>query len=279
MRSAIGNLDKELHQRMVQKKKKLKLTDKDLDKIEHELEVDYVYNTNAIEGNTLNRGQTALVLRGLTVSNKPLTEIREIANNPSSIEFIKELAFDKNRKITQEDILELHRLSMEGVIETAGSYRTEDTTVAGAGFTPTSWYLIREEMDEVLEFINENPDELYPIELAAHAHYFFDCIHPFDDGNGRLSRLLLNFVLLRSGYPFLIIRKVDKRQYLDALLRADRGDFEPFLRFIARLVEQMLDTQLNAITTTTTTTTTANQDNELQTLTELAKYTPYSAKY
>jgi hypothetical protein len=101
---------------------------------------------------------------------------------------------------------------------------------------------------EALAFVNDNPDELLPLELAAHLHYFIAWIHPFDDGNGRIARLLMNLVLTRNKYPLAIVKKVDRKKYLDCLDAVTaKGDFQPFLIFIARCVEQSLDIHLDAI--------------------------------
>ena len=103
---------------------------------------------------------------------------------------------------------------MKGVIASAGKYRDYDLEVKGAGFTPPPFYEIPENMKEFIEMLNNNPDELRPIEFATQVHYDFVWIHPFEDGNGRMARLLLNLVLVRNGYPFAVIRSVDKNKIL-----------------------------------------------------------------
>jgi len=251
-----------------------RLTDEDLSRIEQQLEVEYIYNTNSMEGNTLTAGQTLLVLKGITVSGKPLSDIQEVRNNPQAIAIVKELAFNRQLAITEDDILTIHKISMSTIIDGAGRYRENDVSVIGAGFTPTPPYEIQEQIDGLVEFIQENPDELSPVEMAAHVHYFFSHIHPFEDGNGRLARLLTNLILLRHRYPFIVFRKVERKQYLETLRKADQGEFEPFITFVARLVEQALDSYLLALSPAS-----QSEPTELLPLSELVKYTPYSTEY
>jgi Fic family protein len=258
------------------------LSDDVANRIDERLQVEYVYNSNKIEGNTLSLGETELILRGMTVRNqnlvkvlagKNLSDILAAQNHPDAIQFVKELAFDHSHRITEQDIKDLHGAIMHGIIGSAGQYRQFDIQVKGAGFTPPPFYQIPDEMEELIQFINENPDELRPIELAAHAHYFLAWIHPFEDGNGRISRLLLNFILVRYGYPFAVIKSVERKKYLESLRRADLGEFEPFLNYIARCVEQTLDTYLFELEGR------QGKKKELLTLNELARGTPYSAEY
>ena len=102
-------------------------------------------------------------------------------------------------------------------------------------------------MAELMYFINDNLDELSPIELAAHAHYHLSWIHPYENVNGRMARLLMNFILIKNKYPFVIIKNVEKKIYLRCLYLADHGEFEPFLTYMARCLEQTLDTYLLGI--------------------------------
>ena len=117
-----------------------------------------------MEGNTLSLGETRMVLRGMTISGKPFTEIQEIKNHPASIDLIKTLAFDRMTSITEHDILKLHKIALDKVIEDAGKYREDDyIAVKGAQFTPTSWHEISDDMEELLDFINKNPDGLFQL--------------------------------------------------------------------------------------------------------------------
>jgi Fic family protein len=110
--------------------------------------------------------------------------------------------------------------------------------VTGAGFTPPPPYEIPQHMTELI---------LNPVELAAHAHYHLAWIHPFENVNGRMARLLLNFILVRNKYHFVVIKNVDRKKYTEYLTLADRGDFSHFLRFIAMCVLETLDVYLMGI--------------------------------
>lgn len=245
------------------------------------MQIDFVYNSNRIEGNTLSRGETELVLKGITVDKKNIAEalggknledIIAAQNHPNAINIVKKIAFDKSHIITEKDIKKIHETAMKRVLETTGQYRQYDLSVKGAGFTPPPHYEIPKHMKELILLINKNPNELRPIELVAQAHYDFVWIHPFENGNGRMARLLMNLLLVRNGYPFTVIKNVDKPQYLRALRQMDvSGNFEPFLVFIARCVEQTLDLYLTSVA--------GKPKQKLLSLSELARNTPHSADY
>lgn len=282
----LATLPDKLHKRILEKKRRLdsagRLPDDVAKKIEDRMQVEYVYNTNKIEGNTLSRGETELILRGMTVRNqnlvnvlagKNVSDVLGVQNHPDAMKFVKELAFNSQRKIMEEDLKQLHQVIMNGIMGSAGQYRQFDIQVKGAGFTPPPFYQIPDEMKELIEFINQNPGELRPVELAAHAHYHFAWVHPFEDGNGRISRLLLNLILVRNGYPFAVIKNVERKKYLETLRRADLGEFEPFLNYIARCVEQTMDLYLLEIEGG------KGKKVELLSMSELTKGTPYSSEY
>jgi Fic family protein len=273
----IDRLPNDLYNRIIEKKKTLdsqgKLSSEIIKRIDKRMEIEFIYNTNKIEGNALSRGETELVLRGLTVKNQNLSDILEIQNHPSGLDLVRKMAFDVQHKIDEDDIKEVHKMIMNGVIANAGEYRMVDLQVTGAGFTPPPFYEVPRYMNNLIELINDNKNDLRPIELAAYVHYDLSWIHPFENGNGRLARLLMNFILLKNGYPCVIIPKVERGQYLENLRIADKESFEPFLIYIARRVEQTLDIYLLEI---------ENPDvdkPELLTLNELSKDTSHSAEY
>lgn len=274
-----------IHDRILEKKRKLgtigKLGSKKIKKIEERMQVDFVYNSNKIEGSTLSRGETELILRGITIGKKSIPEalagkeighIFAVQNHPLAIDLVKKIAFNKTYKVTEKDIKTLHKTAMDKIIASAGSYRDHDLTVRGAGFHPSPFYEISKHMKELVHLINNNPDELRPIEHAAQVHYDFAWIHPFEDGNGRIARLLMNLLLVRNGYPFAVIKNVDRKKYLRTLKEMDtEGNFEPFLIFVARSVEQTLDTYLSALE--------PKGKSKFLPLSVLAKGTPHSADY
>ncbi|MEW6043048.1 MAG: Fic family protein [Thermoproteota archaeon] len=280
-----AELPSHIQKRITEKKQRLasmgRLAPKKIEEINERMQVDFVYNSNKIEGSTLSRGETELVLRGMTIGKKnipdalrgkDLGDILVAQNHSSAIKLIKKIAFDKTYIVTEEDIKKIHGIVMKGVIASAGQYRNYDVEVKGAGFTPPPFYDVSKHMKKLLETLNNNPDELRPIELAAQIHYEFAWIHPFEDGNGRIGRLLLNLILVRNGYPFAVIKSVDRPQYLRALREMDiSGNFKPFLVYVARCVEQTLDLYLLSKK--------PKKEDVFLPLAKLAKNTPYSAEY
>lgn len=275
-------ISKIIHKRILDKKKNYEHLVRTLSKnkikdIEKRMEVEFVYNSNKIEGNTLTRGETGLVLQGITVGRKPLSsiipksldDIQAAGNHPDTMNLIRKLAFDKTYKITEKDIRSIHGLLMKGIIHDAGQYRSDDRIVRGAGFTPPPPYEIKSHITKLVDLINNNHDELTPIDLAAQVHYDLAWIHPFSDGNGRMARLLLNFILLRNGYPFTVVQAVERKTYLRTLRHMDtQAEIEPFIMYVTRCVEQTLDMFLHE-----------DEKQELLPLSKLAKGTPYSADY
>src|SRR5579875_2690136 len=244
-----------LHERIVEKKARYGrlrtgMSRKALGDLMGRMEAEFVYNSNKIEGSTLTRGETDLVLQGVTVGRRPLSgiisksldDIRAAGNHPGAMDLIRRLAFDASHRISEREIRSVHGLLMRGIVPDAGAYRTDDRAVRGAEFVPPPPYEVGPMMKKLADFVNCNPDELTPVELAAQAHYDLAWIHPFSDGNGRTARLVMNFILLRNGYPFTIVRDVERKTYLGALRRMDtEGDIEPFTTYVARCVEQTLD--------------------------------------
>lgn len=274
-----------IQKRITEKKQKLasmgQITPQKIKEIDERMQIDFVYNSNKIEGSTLSRGETELILRGITIGKKnildalrgkDLGDILVAQNHSSAIKLIKKIAFDKTYAVTEGDIKKIHSIVMKGVIASAGQYRNYDVEVKGAGFTPPPFYDVPKHMKNLLKTLNDNPDELRPIELAAQIHYDFAWIHPFEDGNGRIGRLLLNLIIVRNGYPFVVIKSVDKPQYLRALREMDvSGNFKPFLIYVARCVEQTLDLYLLSKK--------PRKEDVFLPLAKLAKNTPYSAEY
>lgn len=275
-----------IHNRIINKRQRLssfaRLDSNKIKQIEEKMQIDFVYNSNKIEGSTLSRGETELILRGMTVGKKSIPEalagkelghVLAAQNHPSAIDLVKKIAFNNTYKITEHDIKMLHKIAMNRIIATAGSYREhDDLAVHGAGFTPPLFYDIPKHMKELVHLINNNPDELRPIEHAAQVHYDFVWIHPFEDGNGRIARLLMNLLLVRNYYPFTVIKQVEKPKYLRTLKEMDtEGNFESFLIFIARSVEQTLDTYLSALET--------KRKSKFLPFSILAKGTQHSADY
>jgi len=239
-------------------------------KLWEQIQIEFTYNSNAIEGNTLSLRETQLVIQeGITVRGKSLNEHLEAKNHPEAINYIEKLA-QRGSTIKQEDILKVHELLTRGIDDqNAGKYRTGRVRVAGATFMPPPPDKIQQLIIELLQTLSQNPDELRPIELAAFFHHKLVYIHPFVDGNGRTARLLMNVILMRSGYPFTILLKVDRPKYLRTLSDADNGNIVPFTNFLANCVERSLDIYLLAF----------EKEAEILTLAEASRLTPYTHEY
>ena len=266
-------LNKKIHQRVLEKKRKLDtlrpLPSSLVARLKKQMMIEYTYNSNAIEGNTLTLRETQLIIEeGMTVGGKSITETLEAKNHPEAIEFVERLV-DAKSELTEEVILQLHKLIMSNITEDAGHYRTTGVKITGAIFMPPPSSQVKPKIDEHLKWLRKNPDELTPIELAAVFHHRFVQIHPFSEGNGRTARLLMNALLMKGGYPFIAtVPKLDRQKYLKTLAEADSGNTSNFMNFIARCAEKALDMYLDAL-----------EEPEILTLAGASKITPYSQEY
>jgi Fic family protein len=267
-------LKPKIHARILTKKKTMDglrpLPIQLVKKLREQMQIEFTYNSNAIEGNTLSLRETQLVIQeGITVHGKSLREHLEAKNHPDAINYIQKLAQEKTT-ITQDHILKVHALLMRGIDDqNAGKYRTSQVRITGATFNPPPPRQIPTKINELLQTVSQNQDELTPIELAAFFHHKFVYTHPFIDGNGRTARLLMNTILIRNGYPFTVLLKVDRPKYLRALSEADHGNLTPFANFTANCVERSLDIYLLAF----------EKEAETLTLKEASKLTPYTQEY
>jgi len=202
----------------------------------------YVFHTVGIEGNTMSLAQTRSILETkLAVSGKSIMEHNEILGLDAALKFINQTLVDKIGDITLHDILEIHRRVIGNVdpIE-AGLFRR--TQVYVGDHTPPPPTLVELLVDKLVTWFNSySALALHPVRLAALAHYKLVWIHPFNDGNGRTSRLLMNLVLMQAGFPPVIIRQRDRELYYKYLSTANEGDVRPFIRFIAECTERTLD--------------------------------------
>jgi Fic family protein len=207
----------------------------------------HIYHSAAIEGNTFTLSQTrSLVETRLAIGGKSVVEHNEILGMDAALHFINSSLIQRLGKIRAQDILDLHHRVL-GFVDPfeAGRYRT--TQVFVGDFTPPGAPEVKGLMEEFIEWLNSDDAlSLHPIELAALAHYKLVYIHPFYDGNGRTSRLLMNLVLMQAGYPPIIIKVDEKHEYYKHLQTANDGDVRPFIRFIARCTERTVDDYLMA---------------------------------
>jgi Fic family protein len=205
--------------------------------------VELTYTSNAIEGNTLTRAETAAVLeKGITVSGKSLRDHLEATNHAAAFDWIKGLAKKKSRQIDEKIILEIHRLILKSIDdENAGSYRRVSVRIAGSTVILPNPAKVPTLMTEFCRWLGKKSKQ-HPAERAAEAHYRLVTIHPFVDGNGRTARLLMNLILMQSGYPLAIVRPEDRLAYIDALEQAQTGGtIDAYEALIARAMERSLD--------------------------------------
>ncbi len=211
---------------------------KELAKSLHEkLVVEWTYNSNAIEGNTLSISETKVVLEGITVGGKTMIEHLEVINHRDAISFIEDLISNKE-PLSGWNIRNIHSLILKEIDkENAGRYRSENVMISGAKHIPPRHFEISDLMQELVEEYDNNWKVYHPVIRATLLHGEFVKIHPFIDGNGRTARLLLNFELMRNGYPPVIIKSDDRAKYYEVLDIAHMTmDYTAFVRLITKLV-------------------------------------------
>ncbi len=210
--------------------------------------VELTYTSNAIEGNTLTRRETAVVIeKGLTVGGKSLKEHLEATNHAQALDFVRALVKKKPSQLTARELLTIHDIILKGLDdENAGHYRTVPVRISGAAVVLPNPRKVPDLMENFLLWLTEK-NNLHPVAFASEAHYRLVSIHPFVDGNGRTARLLMNLLLMMSGYPPAIIRKRDRLAYIGALEKAQLGGSkEPYEKIIANSVQRSLDIYLQA---------------------------------
>jgi Fic family protein len=246
-------------------------------RLSQQLAVEWIYNSNAIEGSTLTLRQTQLILEtGLTIGGKSLREHFEVINHRDAIECVEELASGDD-PITPIHVRQIHRLVLTRIDdESAGQYRTLPVRIAGTTHQPPDSWEVPRLMAEWGDWLSGPALTLHPVERAALAHHRLVALHPFIDGNGRAARLLMNLLLMRDGYPPSIILRVNRSQYYRVLAQADAGNEAPLVNFVGRAVERGLTLYLEACTPRTGPP--APQDEWIP-LREAAQGTPYSQEY
>ena len=189
------------------------LTEGELERLAEEFIVEYTYNSNAIEGNTLTLRETDLVLRGLTIDRKPLKDHIEAVGHKEAFDFVRDLV-KKQVPLSEKIIKQIHYLVLADKREDRGVYRRVPVRIMGAKHEPVQPYLIRPKMEQLLEAYRNSAEHI--ITRLARFHIEFEGIHPFIDGNGRTGRLLVNLELMKAGYPPIDIKFADRISYYNA---------------------------------------------------------------
>lgn len=211
--------------------------------------VELTYTSNAIEGNTLTRQETALVIeKGLTVEGKPLKDHLEATNHAEALDYLKDLVTKKPSEISENDILDIHKLVLQKINQdNAGRNRIVPVRIAGSEVVMPNPLKVPDLMLELISWLKSAVS--HPATLAADIHFKLVSIHPFVDGNGRTARLLMNLILLQTGYPPAIISNQIRRSYLNAIESAQLGgSLDDYYQIIYQSIDKSLDIYLDACT-------------------------------
>lgn len=247
----IINLDDDYFDEVDNLKRKLDskrpIPKKTLQSLKETINLEWIYNSNGIEGNTLTLRETQVVLEGITVGGKSIKEHLEAINHEQAILFLDDLVKEEN-PITEWNIKSIHELILKGIDnENAGRYRRENVTIKGAVHIPPDYLKLPELMEKLI--VNyQTWDKYHPIIRAALLHGELVKIHPFIDGNGRTSRLLMNLDLMHSGYLPVIVKKEARLKYYEALDKAHTtGNYTDFIKLVTDLEIEILNKYLELL--------------------------------
>lgn len=221
------------------------LTAGELQRLQDEFLVEFTYNSNAIEGNTLTLQETALVLEGVTIDKKPLKDHLEAVGHRDAFLYAVSLVSNKV-PISERIIREIHSLVLMDRPEDKGVYRRIPVKIMGAHHEPPQPYLVPVQMERLVAGLSK--DNRHTIETAALFHLNFEGIHPFIDGNGRTGRLILNLMLMQAGYPPIDVKFADRRRYyacFDSYYRDD--DASPMVNMVGEYVKERLSQYLRLL--------------------------------
>lgn len=216
--------------------------------LEEWFRIELTYTSNAIEGNTLTRQETAMVVEeGLTVEGKSLTEHQEAINHAQAFDFIQTLVSKKRQQVTETDILDIHSIILNKTDDVnKGRYRNVAVRLRGSETILPNPLKVAELMEEFIKWLHDTND--HPIEIALDAHFKLVSIHPFIDGNGRTARLLMNLILMQEGYPPAIIRKEDRSKYINSLEKGQtKNDLIDYYGVMFEAVDRSLDIYLTTL--------------------------------
>lgn len=247
-----------------------------VEKLRKQFAIEMTYNSNAIEGNQLTLKETFLVINeGITIKGKSLKDHLEAKDHYEAIDYLYELIqHDKKQTISELTIRDLQKLIVkETDANVAGRYRTGNVIITGSKHIPIDASEVPAKMRDLITWHNREKERLHPIELAAIFHHKLVNIHPFFDGNGRTARLLMNLILMQQGYPLVMILKNDRKQYYQALEKADKDDYEQFVKLIAQAVERSMNIYLKVLLPASAT------KEKFLSLSDLSNKYNYSEKY
>lgn len=223
------------------------LTPGELARLAEEFMVDFTYNSNAIEGNTLTLKETALALEGMTVDQKPLKDHLEAVGHRDAFLYVQDLA-QKETPLSEYVIKNIHALVLMNRPEDKGVYRRIPVRIMGAYTEPVQPYMIEPKMADLIAKNEARKADMQTVERLARFHLEFEGIHPFIDGNGRTGRLILNLELIREGYPPINVKFTDRKRYYEAFDEYYRnGSAAAMIELIAEYVNERLDEYLDIL--------------------------------
>ena len=231
----------EIEDKLEQLSRMRPLTQGEVRRLREEFLIDFTYNSNAIEGNTLTLRETALVLEGMTIDQKPLKDHLEAVGHRDAFLYVQDIAA-KDIMLDESVIKNIHALVLMDRPEDKGVYRRIPVRIVGAYTEPVQPYLSEPKIVELLAENEKRKEAMNPIERIARFHLEFEGIHPFIDGNGRTGRLLLNLALIRNGYPPINVKFTDRKRYYDAFdAYFQDGNADEMTNLIAGYVYERLD--------------------------------------
>lgn len=241
------------------------LSSEDNKRLKKKMRLEFNYNSNHLEGNTLTYGQTELLLIfDKSTGDVKVSDIEEMKAHDAAFLMVEEMAYDVERPLTETFICELNKLILvkpfwKDAIDYNGNQTRKKIEIGKYKSTPNSVRLRNGEiheyasvestpglMTDLLDWYRQHQESMHPAQLAALFHYKLVCIHPFDDGNGRVARLIMNYIFLKNGYPPVIIKSVDKENYLTALQKADTGNQLAIIEYIEKQVIWSLELSIKA---------------------------------
>ncbi|MEK6888370.1 MAG: Fic family protein [Candidatus Aenigmatarchaeota archaeon] len=196
----------------------------------------FTYDTNAIEGSTLSLQDTSMILFEKTVpKGKSLKEISEAQNHKDAFDFMLHYKGD----ITTRLVLRIHKVLMHNILwKYAGAFRDVSVYIRGASVKPPPPEKVEQEFKRLMIWYRRNKKKYHPVVVAALMHHGFESIHPFRDGNGRVGRLILNFILRKTGFPLIDIKYKDRESYYAALSKADEGNLKLLVDLIIKYIKE-----------------------------------------
>lgn len=246
-RTYLKKLFKNIDESLEKLSKMRPLTKGEVERLRDDFLVEFTYNSNAIEGNTLTLQETAMVLEGVTIDQKPLKEHLEIIGHRDAFQYVESLVSDKV-EVSEYFIKNIHSLVLMDKPDDKGVFRCIPVRIVGAFHEPPQPYMIEPMLNELMVKHNQRKSKMHLVEAVALFHLDFEGIHPFIDGNGRTGRLLINLELMQHGYPAIDVKFTDRKKYYQAFDEYFRNHNElPMVEMIAGYVNDQLEMYLEIL--------------------------------